>query len=716
MNQTKIPVQTQQFPHPLESTHLTTLNFFQPLIAYYQPLIENSKITVNCGSLVRAIAMQRPAYADIKLRLRAFFVPYYTVFEAFESFLTGSPYKGVTVSETPSVTIHTLLMYMIKHLKVDTTIFTQEDKKNVLLHVSGGDGYVDRSWQLDSLAHIRELEKKYDVVWVDMANSSSNAAPVIRYCYGKLDYIGRAYLKLLRSLGCNNPWSAIFNLDSDALIWFYRNVVGESIPQGGTSAFYNRLKMAFYIQFVSNSSLSIHWETNASWNMPEGDKRWTRLSNSRKVTALPFYCVARIWLDWYISNQYVSYQNVIEWFIKSSNASYFEETIDIILNSFYNGSTDIYINAWDNPVSPNDASVSNNFSVTDVTSNVENGTYRSQVKINYSGNVGNSPTNGTPYVQSEGTSVSPVNFTQFIDTALHKLTDWVQRKKLSGSKTIDRYKNEFDQTLSSEQLRRAYEIGHYDVSLNINEIMSQADTFNPETGMGMKNGDYTGKMEGGTNLNACSFDFDTNQVYGAFIIVATILPRIEYYQGFSPIWNQLSVQKFWHPDLDGLAPEAIAKEEFYNDFKLSDFFEMPQNIADGYSSFGFTGSFHIDKSRQSVISGDFSLASRNVGYDAWHTFRDVNPLMLRENWADYTEDEQKQLLKHSPLTISTKYDLQQYNRLFAETDLDANDGFVCVFHFNAQIWNAAKPLFDTYDWYDEDCKKIDATINGTQVF
>lgn len=713
MNQTKIPVQTSQYPHPLESTHLTTLNFFQPLVAYYQPLIENTKISVNCGSLVRAIAMQRPAYADIKLRLRAFFVPYYTVFEAFESFLTGATYKGVTITSTPTLTFEKILLYLVKHLKVDPDLYVEEDRSQVLLNVSGGQGYVARSWQVESLAKIRQLEKKYDVVWLEMTNDSSSSNVAIRYMYGKLDYIGRAYLKMLRSLGCNISISALINL-SIACIRQLHIQAGETPAVDFSSWWSSHVQKAFYCQFISNSSLSINWNTNLNWNFQSGDKRLTRLNVQRKTSALPFYCIARIWLDWYISNQYVSYQNVIEWFIKSTDGAYFDETMDIILNSFYNGSTDIYTNAWDNPVSPNDAQSmgGQQMVINDITNPSQRG---SKITINDSASTSQYYPDGTPYVS--GTDASQVqNFTQFLDTALHKLTDWVQRKKLSGSKTIDRYKNEYDQTLSSEQLRRAYEIGHYDVSLNINEIMSQADTFDPETGFGMKTGDYTGKMEGGTNLNACEFHFDTNQVFGAFIIIATILPRIEYYQGFNPMFNQMSVENFWHPDLDGLAPEVIAKEEYYNDFKLSDFFEMPQNIADAYSSFGFTGSFHVDKSKQSVISGDFSLSSRNVGYDSWHTFRDVNPLLIRENWSDYTEDEQKQLLKHSPWTISTKYDLQQYNRLFAETDLDANDGFVCVFHFNAQLWNASKPLFDTYDWYDEDCKKIDATINGTQVF
>lgn len=714
MNQTKIPVQTSQYPHPLESTHLTTLNFFQPLVAYYQPLIENTKISVNCGSLVRAIAMQRPAYADIKLRLRAFFVPYFTVFESFESFLTGTTHKGVSVTSTPTLTLEKILLYLVKHLKVSSDLYVNEDRKNVNLTVSGSSGYVTRSWQVESLAHLRELEKSYDVVWLEMANSSTDASPVIRYMYGKLDYIGRAYLKLLRSLGCNLSISALVNCSS-ACVRQLHIQAGETPAADFSQWFNSHVSKAFYIQLISNSSIQTNWITNTNWNFPASDKRFTRLNVFRKISALPFYCVARLWLDWYISNQYVSYQNVIEWFIKSTDGAYFEETMDIILNSFYNGSTDIYTNAWDNPVSPNDSqSIAGGqmLTINDVTNPSQRG---SKLVVNDSTQTSQYYPDGTPYVA--GTDASQVqNFTQFLDTALHKLTDWVQRKKLSGSKTIDRYKNEYDQTLSSEQLRRAFEIGHYDVSLNINEIMSSADTFDPETGFGMKTGDYTGKMEGGTNLDACEFHFDTNQVFGAFIIIATILPRVEYYQGFNPMFNQTSMENFWHSDLDGLAPEAIAKEEYYNDFKLSDFFEMPQNIADAQSSFGFTGSYHVDKSKQSVISGDFSLASRNVGYDSWHTFRDVNPLLIRENWSDFTEDEQKQLLKHSPWTISTKYDLQQYNRLFAETDLDANDGFVCVFHFNAKVWNSSKPLFDTYDWYDEDCKKIDATINGTQVF
>lgn len=705
MSQTKIPVPSNQYSHPLDCTHLTTLNFFQPLIALYQPVIKNTRINVNVGSLVRAIAMQRPAFADIKLRLRSFFVPYYSVMESFESFLTGSPFHGNVVSTAPQIQYRTIIQFLLRHVKYSfyTTESGVTDIPVVFQH-SGSNKWSTDAWKQDTIALLRQLEDKHDFVCVDMSATFSWSSPRIRFWLLDLDYIGRAFLKMLYAFGFNLPFSAIMNA----------NYGFNEFPLQTEALTDSNLLIGWYFLFRSSSSVPF---TEAGLSdeqliMPDSDPRWSRLKIDTNKTKMPFLCVARIWEDWYISNQYQTYLNTIETFIHgtpSQSASVFNDVMEIILNSFYPSEKDIYMNAWDNPVSPND-SVSPQVTIKDVTNSSQRA---SQVLIDSSSSQ-YYPT-ATPYVR--GTETSQVqNFTQFLDTALHKLTDWIKRKQLSGSKTLDRYKNEYDETLSTEQLRRSFEIGHYDISLNIDEIMSNSDTFNPETGYGMKTGDYTGRMQGGSNINDVHFDFDSNQYFGVFIITATILPRIDYYQGLNPLLDNLKPEHFWHPDLDGLAPEVIAKEEYYNDFKLSDFYNMPDSVADGKTAYGFTGSYHNIKSRQSVISGDFRLSNRNVGYDCWHTFRDVNPLLIRKNWSDYSASELAQVLKHSPMTISTRNDLQQYNRLFAETDLDANDGFVCVFHFKIDMWNSSKPLYETYDWYDEDCKKIDATINGTQLF
>lgn len=712
MSQVKIPVPSNQYSHPLDCTHLTTLNFFQPLIALYQPVIKNTRINVNVGSLVRAIAMQRPAFADIKLRLRSFFVPYYSVMESFEAFLTGSPFHGSVVSTAPQIQYRTIIQFLLRHVKY--SFYKTEGGTPdipVVFQTSGQNKWTTDEWKQNTIALLRQLEDKHDFVVLDGASNFSWSSPRIRFWLLDLDYIGRAFLKMLYAFGFNLPFSAIMNA----------NYGFNEFPLNTQASTDGDPLIGWYFLFRSSSSFPF---TDAGLDdsqliTPNTDPRWSRLNIDTNKSKMPFLCVARIWEDWYISNQYQTYLNTIETFIHgtpSQSASVFNDVMEIILNSFYPSEKDIYMNAWDNPVSPNDSQSFGGSSSIVVNDPTNNSQRTSQVQIDDSPNPSPYYPNGTPYIRRSQDGSNITNFTQFLDTALHKLSDWVKRRQLSGSKAIDRYKNEYDETLSTEQLRRSYEIGHYDISLNIDEIMSNSDTFNPETGYGMKTGDYTGRMQGGSNINDVYFDFDSNQYFGVFIITATILPRIDYYQGLNPLLDNLKPEHFWHPDLDGLAPEVIAKEEYYNDFKLADFYNMPNSVADGKTAYGFTGSYHNIKSRQSVISGDFRLANRNVGYDCWHTFRDVNPLLIRENWSDYSSAELAQVLKHSPLTISTRNDLQQYNRLFAETDLDANDGFVCVFHFKIDMWNSSKPLYDTYDWYDEDCKKIDATINGTQLF
>ena len=178
MSQVKIPVPSNQYSHPLDCTHLTTLNFFQPLIALYQPVIKNTRINVNVGSLVRAIAMQRPAFADIKLRLRSFFVPYYSVMESFESFLTGTPFHGNVVSTAPQIQYRTIIQFLLRHVKY--SFYTTESGMTdipVDFQVSGQNKWSTDTWKQNTISLLRQLEDKHDFVCVDMSATFSWSNP-----------------------------------------------------------------------------------------------------------------------------------------------------------------------------------------------------------------------------------------------------------------------------------------------------------------------------------------------------------------------------------------------------------------------------------------------------------------------------------------------------------------------------------------------------------
>lgn len=72
----------------------TTLNFGQSTPIFTKELIPNTQITIDIKNLVRTAVMSLPTFGDYKLLTHAVFVPYPSLFKAFDSMLSKTKYRG----------------------------------------------------------------------------------------------------------------------------------------------------------------------------------------------------------------------------------------------------------------------------------------------------------------------------------------------------------------------------------------------------------------------------------------------------------------------------------------------------------------------------------------------------------------------------------------------------------------------------------------------
>lgn len=110
-----IGLQSGKSKFDLSCDHVTSSNFMQLQPVYYRHMIPGEKISVNANAFTRLMPMAVPTYGRMRLNMRAFFVPFRTVFPNFTDMITDviSNYYGGSgiVDKTPIVTNQNLLNF-----------------------------------------------------------------------------------------------------------------------------------------------------------------------------------------------------------------------------------------------------------------------------------------------------------------------------------------------------------------------------------------------------------------------------------------------------------------------------------------------------------------------------------------------------------------------------------------------------------------------------
>lgn len=283
----------------------------------------------------------------------------------------------------------------------------------------------------------------------------------------------------------------------------------------------------------------------------------------------------------------------------------------------------------------------------------------------------------------------PGRLTEYGLHTLHALSDYMKRHQLAGSRSLDRYLARFGITLSSEKLNRSTYIGVKSSPLQFSSVDSTSSTDSAFLG------DYAGK---GQSFIQDTFTCNPQGEYGVFIIINTFVPQVGYVQGIDRHNLHISNYDFYTPEFDALGNQAISKLELYNNVV-----GYTANSSDVVNQvFGFTPRYSEYKVPRDFLTGDFRV--RSVGADnlqAWHLMR----LFEVTDYDDLVHD----------IDFVSGSDSKQYGRIFYENTDNGSDQIHCIFRFHVNLASHQKPLYDVFDFSNEDGKDIILDTNGSKV-
>lgn len=407
-----------------------------------------------------------------------------------------------------------------------------------------------------------------------------------------------------------------------------------------------------------------------------------------RVSALPLLCFAKLFMDWYYPAQYAhtgTYAFLDGFFNRNYHYTLTASEITNILEAtrctFYGN--DYFVSNWESPVAPVYGTFDTGIVIPDIT-NPDIGHYDYSNVVNKS--------NGTPFVQGYDNGNNrvtvPYSYTQYVDDSLKALTNAVKRHQLVGARVIDRYLADFQQSLPYESLERSIYVGTQSFPIQFQDVMANSDTVQSSGGVvtGAQLGDYAGK---GTAFDGKgNFEFETKE-YGYVIVVNDITPDVAYYQGIDRNICHKTFLDFFQPQFEKLGTQVTLQVEANGDFTSDDY----------ESIFGFMPRYAEYKTSRDVVSGLFSVNSKNTGLLAWSTVRQIGVGQT-----------------HS-FNFLRGDDSWQYARIFygqVSQASDELDKFIFVHRINLKASLQMSPLYDTYDFDEPEGDEITMQANGTQ--
>ena len=397
------------------------------------------------------------------------------------------------------------------------------------------------------------------------------------------------------------------------------------------------------------------------------------------MSCLPLLCFAKLFLDWYYPAQYAhtgDAGNIDGMFHRQFRYDMSMADLHAIIGFTYRTyyKNDYFTAAWDSPVAPTIDAGSIDIQIPDITISSAN---RGLVK--QAGASENNPYKGTPYV-----NVGKLGLTQYLDDSLKALTNYVKRHQLVGARVLDRYLADFSVSLDAAKLKRSIYVGSQSFPIQFSDVMSNSDTSDAVLGQ------YAGK--GVAYDGAGNFEYDTKE-FGMFVIINDVAPDVAYYQGIDRNVFHISKTDFLLNEFERLGTQPVLSVEAAA--CMGDDEEV--EVGD---IFGFLPRYSEYKVGRDLITGLFDYDSVNVGLSSWSTMRTL----------DYNA-------VHS-IGFMRGDDSYQYNRIFYGDSYQGNteiDNFIFVHRINIKVAMRAMPMYDTYDFDEDEGMEIKMQANGVQV-
>lgn len=648
----------------------TTQDFFAMKPVFCSEVMSKEDVTIQMGAFSRLAPMVRPTYARAKMVNRAFFVPYRTIWRPWNDFQSQSEYTdGQVPVSIPSISIPYLQGIFCDDLIQLQQPFTENEwHKNINSLFSCDDedslnDYFDKKsdfvvWVNDDDDVVRDWFHDHEIVQ-DLSGYGIQVKGKVYYPYLKFDLgvEGKRAFDLLINLGYNIPAHCFYQVDD----W----ITGEA-P----------------LDFLLPN--------------PDGTN-FDFIVEPRTISALPLLSYLKVWRDWYSFQQWKPVFDGVyvdeffeirnddyEWI---NDLKYLRVIFHFLLINQYD--KDYFTCAEETPISRYDTQT-----------------------IVFNDNTTNSSTeNQVNNINAEKTPVAKdpdglTMFSQFMVDGLRKLTNYMMRNKIAGGRALDRLLLQYGIKLDSEKLRRSVYLGKYEQPLQIMDVTQTAST--EVNGSVQYLGDYAGK---GLSQGSGKFTLKHNEEFGQLIIVSVIVPEISYYQGIKREMFHINKFDFFDPTFDNLGYQAVRRDELFAVSDTGNYQDLAYVIsqnAQGDSSavFGFLPRYaeYKNSDTMDILSGDYrfhSAGADNLRY--FNLFRQLS----KETFGN------KSLQQCQEFAFA--YDREQYDRIFSDTNI-VFDHFLTFFSFDVTSYQPAKPLFDSYDFGDDDehNKHVNMSYGGTR--
>lgn len=543
----------------LSRDHITTSDFFQICPTFIQELVPGQSINVKAATFTRLSPLVNPMYGRCRIVNRAFFVPYRTIMDGWNEFITDTPYRGQIISQPITLRYQDIISVFIQTPGHYTTVVTQTPGITVPYDFS--------IFQGTSLKYYNFTDKGRKI-WKILQSLGYKFEPRYYWNQSSSTTIGKvSALPLLSFLKIYSDW-----YQNQA----YRNDLMDKITNSGVLTIAN---LDDLFSLVSDAQYDKDYFTSA-WDNPNSP-------NAQKYSGVE------------ITDPTLTLNN---------NPYAWGTDYNPVVTNKYN----------DFVVQSHDSSLSLDVTGTTELGDSVTGTAEGSATVSNSTSI---TPNGAPYLGMGTQGISSAGVTSWFGIkALRSLTDYMKRHQLAGALAMDRMMARFGSKPSDAALRRSVYIGKQTADIQISDVMATASGETTGTAASStaaaksKLGDYAGK---GVGYGDGSFKYETNE-YGVLIIVSVVMPKIGYVQGESRFVNHLDRLSFFTPEFDNLGVQAIAKKELKALYHDAEYAATTNNL-DGV--FGFTSRYAEYKTAFDNLTGDFAVPSRNKTLNSWHLFR-----------------------------------------------------------------------------------------------
>lgn len=681
---------SKKYTHDMSFDNNTTMGFgfLQPLCS--QLMYKGDKINLSAKQLVRLAPMPVPSFARIKAVNRAFFVPMSDVFPAWDALLAH---------QTVSTTVRSYIPQKLPRIS----------NRFLALWLIGAYGYYG-------------LFAQSERTTVGVTSNKIQRYPVHVQAF-------KVTQKIMSIVGSpQGTLSTGFQNDVSGSVDDNVTVDGSDFLVVADSAHYNASDSPTDFDVVA---VKLNDDGKHIYTILRGLGYSLDLADDNLVSAVPIMAFYKAWFDHFAPKRYLNWSstpmyqlinyvyengdsgskpatnlNMTLDFTASAGFTDAHKVLSSLAECWFTESDDFYSVHMQQPY--------NNADISDI--NLPQPTISSATNQSVSNTVTQNALGSLPFIKSSGLDASST-MTQIAFDTLKRLSRFVSKNSIIGTKIDDYLKTHFGFDASSDFFKDSYDLGAWVTNCDINDVFSSADT---ASGSGdSASGDFLGSYAGkGIGFADGRINYEASAC-GYFFVLSSIVPKAGYFQGDDLSLYGVDRYTLPSPEFDALGYELtpLAGLVDYN----GEFDKRAPSYADATDkAFGYIPRFSGFKIKKNIVNGDMALRSVRDSLSPYHLNRIITKQTHRVSSVDGVDYMGTTSFVVPAASVAwrypTRYDyLGNFNRIFynegymsgspsdvgvVDSTTVKDDNFIVQTVFDIRLTNCLKPISMSYDTYD----------------